>query len=99
MKVIGSKLVGDKGYISKKNSKKLKSNNIELITPKRKNQKGSNSQENKILLKKLSIVEHFFSWIKNFRKIRLRYDSKVVSYLGFVMLASTKLIINKCSPI
>ena len=94
VKIIGSRVIGDKGYINKQHKKLLKNKSIELIYPYRKNQL-TNSKEEKTLLKKRYIVEHFFSWLKNYRKIRLRYDIKISTFKGFVMLACCDIVINK----
>lgn len=91
----GSKLIGDKGYIGKLESDHIKANyEVEMITPTKKNMKESLVDHRKIL-KKRSIVENFFSWMKNNRHIRLRHDRNIESFYGFCHLACIKTISNK----
>ena len=96
VKVIGSRLIADKGYISKEYKKKIKkSHRINLIYPARKNQRIKNTTFELNLLKKRSIVEHFFSWLKNYRKVQIRHDKTVLSFTGFIYLASLNILHNK----
>ena len=71
-------LIADKGYISLANKKKLFDRNINLIYPYRKNQKKKNTELK--LLKKRYIVENFSPLIKQFRRIRNRYDRLATGY-------------------
>jgi transposase len=96
VRVIGSRLIADKGYINKACKKKLKkSHRIKLIYPVRKNQHVKNTTFELNLLKKRSIVEHFFSWLKNYRKIQVRHDKTIISFEGFIYLASLNILHNK----
>ena len=62
-------LIADKGYISLANKTILSRKNISLIYPYRKNQKQKNTDSELKLLKKRYIVEKFFAWLKQFRRI------------------------------
>ena len=96
VKVIGSRLIADKGYINNKYKKTiLKSHRIKLIYPVRKNQHVKNTVLEINLLKRRSIVEHFFSWLKNYRKIQVRHDKTIMSFEGFIYLASLNILHNK----
>ena len=95
LKIVGSRVIADKGYISEKQRIKCKKQSITLICPYRKNQKKQNTKKELMLLKDRYIVEHFFSWMKNYRKLRMRYDALVASFEGFVMLACMDIVISK----
>lgn len=48
-----------------------------------------------ILQKNRLVVEHFFAWLKMYRRLILRYDHKVSNYLAFVYLASSSIALAK----
>ena len=95
VKIIGSRVIGDKGYNSRKLKSQLNESGIKLIFPAKKNQKVKNTEEEKSLLKDRNIVENVFSWIQMRRRIKLRYDFYQYSYAEFYCLALSDLIINK----
>ena len=96
VKILKTKIVSDKGYINQKVKNKLRRTvNIGLIYPYRKNQKVKNTSFEKNLLKKRHIVENFFSWLKKYRRIQQRYDSKSITYLNFIYLGAVKIIAKK----
>ena len=41
------------------------------------------------------VVEAFFSWLKRFRKIHVRYEKTLLSYWGLVTLACSLICLNK----
>ena len=92
-----------KGYISKKQRIKCKKQSITLICPyrscRRHIQKKQNTKKELMLLKDRYIVEHLFKILrivmKNYRKLRMRYDALVASFEGFVMLACMDIVISK----
>jgi transposase len=45
------------------------------------------------------VVEAFFSWLKRFRKIHVRYEKTLLSYWGLVCLACAIITFNKISTI
>ena len=95
VKIIGSRVIGDKGYNSRKLRSQLNESGIKLIFPAKKNQKVKNTEEEKSLLKDRNIVENVFSWIQMRRRIKLRYDFYQYSYVEFYCLALSDLIIKK----
>lgn len=97
LKIIGSRLIGDKGYVDSKLKKKLKQKRIQLIYPYRKNQKKKNTETENILLEKRHIVENVFSWIKKYRRIQLRYDKKKDTFLQFCYFCITDITCKKLS--
>ena len=96
IKIVGSRLGGDKGYISKKLKDKLKNEkNIDLVTNLRDNSKESLKDDEKIFLKRRHIVENTFSWLKNNKKLINRYESKAINfeqnwYFSFILLITNK---------
>ena len=95
IQIISSRLIADKGYINSKLKRKLKKKKISLIYPYRKNQKKNNTTFEKNLLKGRYIVENYFGWLKQYRRVQQRYDSIAINYMNFIYLASINLIIKK----
>jgi hypothetical protein len=93
IKLIGKKnkpikLIGDKGYlISKDDRKELKSMNVDMIAPKRKNQKDRNTDDELNHLRTRYKVENSIAKIKVFNRIHVRRDKLLCTYMGFVYLA------------
>ena len=77
-------IIGDKGFII--NPSKITDININLITPKRTNQKTRNTEQEKIKLKKRSVIERWFGRLKNFNRIMVRRDKLISTFMGFVYL-------------
>jgi transposase len=96
IKIVGSRLGGDKGYISKKLKDKLQNEkNITLITNLRDNSKELLNDEEKSFLKKRHIVENTFSWLKNNKKLINRYEANALNfeqnwYFSFINLITNK---------
>ena len=94
-------LVADKGYIKNDNYiNNIKNiNNITLITPLRVNSKKEINNNNNILLKERSKVEHFFSLLKRgYKRISIINDKTLINYNNFLNIAisliSLKIIIR-----
>lgn len=90
---VSVKLIGDKGYISKKKFKVF-GNKINIITPKRKNQKIKNTKLEKIYLHKRHKVENFFVSFKKYERVNIRKDRKINTYLSFVYMSLLKYLIS-----
>lgn len=96
IKIAGSKLGGDKGYISSSKKKEIKDKHqIDLITYAKTNSTVKNTDEEKQFLKGRHIVENTISWVKNYKKIinrvhidALNYDQSC--YLAFINIVSNK---------
>jgi hypothetical protein len=95
--VNGLNIGGDKGYISNKLKEDLKeNNNINFITETKENSKNKNSLKYIKFLKKRYIVENFFAWNKNIKKIQLRYERYIenfnqIVYLSFGLVTQNKI--------
>jgi transposase len=87
-------LIADAGYISKVIEKRLGRRNIKFITQFRKNQKKTNTRYERRKLKKRSRIERFFASLKQFKRIQLRYDSKLENFKCYTFIAFVFLIIR-----
>jgi len=78
IKIIGSRIGADKGYISSDLKNNLKKNkNIDIITCNKSNSKNNiNTLEENNFLKGRYIVENVNAWIKDYRKVNNRYEKK-----------------------
>ena len=97
IKIIGSRIGADKGYISNNLKQNLKKNkNIDLITCNKSNSKNSinTSEENKFLEGRY-IIENSNTWIKNYRRIRNRYEKNALNYEQLIFLSINNIILNK----
>lgn len=99
IKIINSRIGGDKGYTSNKLKTKLKQQKINYIYYSKKNSILSNTEEDKIFLKKRYIVENTFGWLKNNKRLSVRYDSNSSNYIQYWYLAFIKLITNRYKDI
>jgi len=97
IKVVGTRIIGDKGYISSNQKTILKKKKIQLITPLRSNQLRQLSEFEKLKLSNRHIVENFFSWLKNYRKIQTRTCNFKSSFNGFVYISCIDILLNKRS--
>jgi hypothetical protein len=86
----------DKGYISKKKQYFIKNKKVNLITPKRKNQKKRTNKKNKNFLKGRYSVEQTNSHLKLvYKRLQLIYDRKLENYETFLIMALTCQFIRK----
>jgi len=79
-------LMGDKGYITQKEFK-INDKNIKIITPKRKNQKTKNTDEENELLKDRSTIENLFCDIKKQNRLSMRLDGYINNFMSFIYLS------------
>jgi hypothetical protein len=90
-------LTGDLGYLSSK-IYKLNNQNIQLITPKRKNQIKKNTENERIKLCSRYKIENCFGLLKQYERIMIRKDKKMKTFMSFIYMACTienNKIINK----
>lgn len=96
VKIVGSRLICDKGYVSKPLKNKLKSQKrLYLVCPRKKNQHSYLPEIQRKLLKERNIVENFFAWTHNYKRIRVRYERHCFSYEQFYYLAMIEIINTK----
>jgi hypothetical protein len=97
------KMLADSGYSSTKNNKMLKKlGYTPLIYYNKRNTQNKNIiKKNKFNKKQMeiykgrTIIESFFSWIKQFPVINQNYQKTITSYTGLLLLASSIIICNK----
>ncbi len=83
------RLIGDRAYDSDLLDEKLAKQGILLIAPHKSNRKKSKTQDGRELrrYRRRWKVERLFAWLQNYRRILVRYDRFLESYLAFVQLA------------
>jgi len=88
-------LVADGAYVSEQLRNKLRQQKIKFIFPYKKNQHKSNNRKELTLLGKRYLVENVFSWIQNYRRVRVRYEKDSKSFIQFYYFALVELIAVK----
>ncbi len=90
-------LIGDGAYDSDGLDKDLAKKDIDMIAPHKRNRKQKNTQDGRKLrrYKRRWVVERFFAWIQNYRKIVVRYEYYLENFIGFVQLASAMILLKK----
>jgi transposase len=93
---VPGRMIGDKAYDSDPlDERLLRKYGIEMISP---NREGRNrlTQDGRPLrrYKRRWKVERLFAWLTQFRRIVVRYESKIENYLGFLHLACTKILLR-----
>lgn len=96
-------MLGDSGYHTKNNLSYLKKlGYTPIIKYNKRNTKDKKKiKENELkgkslkIYKKRVIIEHYFSWIKNYPVINQNYQKTVGSYLGLLLLVSSFTIFKK----
>ena len=91
------KLIGDRAYDSDPLDAMLKAQGVEMITPHRRNRKKSKTQDGRPLrrYKRRWKVERLFGWLKRFRRIAVRWETKASNYLGFVQLGAAVILLRQ----
>ena len=86
-------LVADRGYDSDAFRAWLRARGTIPCIPPRSNRTAPETYS-KSAYQKRHLVENFFECIKNYRRVATRYDRLAQTYLGFVYLATTVLILR-----
>lgn len=89
------RLIGDRAYDSDGLDRRLGENGIEMIAPNR--ERRSKTQDGRPLrrYKHRWHVERLFAWLKNYRRIALRWDRSMEHYFGFVMLGCILILLKR----
>jgi len=93
---VPGRMIGDKAYDSDPlDERLLRKYGIEMISPNREGRKRL-TQDGRPLrrYKRRWKVERLFAWLTQFRRIVVRYESKIENYLGFLHLACTKILLR-----
>jgi len=86
-------LIADKGYDSDAIREDLIERGAEPVIPPRKNRKVQAPIDGFIYALR-NLIERCFSKLKQSRRLATRYDKTAASYIGFVLIASTRLWIR-----
>jgi hypothetical protein len=81
------KLLGDKGYISKTLAEELFRQGLELLTTLKKNMKQTQSESDRMLLRKRSVVETVNNLLKNFFQIEHSRHRSLTGFMNNVLTA------------
>lgn len=90
-------LIGDKGYTNFKLRDELKKDNINLLTPLKKNNKIITNKKsyNRVYNKFNRIsIENVFCRIDKFKRLYSRYEKKVINFKGFHLIAFINIILR-----
>jgi len=90
-------LIGDKAYDSDKLDAELREDGIEMISPHKSNRKKKKTQDGRRLRRyeRRWLVERFFAWLHWQRRLLTRWEYYAENFLGFVQLASIKILLNR----
>ncbi len=81
-------LLGDKGYDSDHFRHALRSRGIEPCIPPRKN-RNIQIKYDKVLYKQRHKIENMFGWIKDWRRVGMRYDRCAHTFMSSILIAVT----------
>lgn len=91
--VVGCAVVEDMGYDSDEHRAFLRANNNLPVIPGRKNRKVPIDYDKKLYALRRRI-EIFFGKLKENKRLAVRYDKMDVTFLGFIALAATKILLK-----
>lgn len=93
------RLIGDKAWDSGKAQRALaEERNIELIAPKRGGKRPSTRKQDGRALRRVRRrwkVERLFAWLKAFRRLVCRWESKAENYLGLLQLGCIVILLRQ----
>ena len=92
-------LIADKAYLSNNLKSVMKDRKIQLITCYKRNQKTKNTRKQIDLLQKRFIVENVFSWLQNYRRLRIRYEKNYSTFIQFYYFGLSELIARKINKL
>jgi transposase len=87
-------VIGDKAYDSDAFIAEITSREAIAVIPPRKNRTEPRTYD-KELYKRRNLIERFFGWLKQYRRVATRYDKLSVRYLGFVYFAAILVTTHK----
>jgi transposase len=88
-KLIPKRVISDKGYDDDKLRTNMMAKGIDFIAPHKKNRVNRPFEDRRKLrrYKRRYRVERTNSWLKNFRRVAIRWDRSLTAYKGFVHIA------------
>jgi transposase len=88
-----AKVIADKAYDSDPLVAKIEAQGATAVIPPRKNRTEARAYD-KEEYKKRNVVERFINLLKQSRRVATRYEKTARNFLGFVLLASTIVMLN-----
>ena len=88
-------VIGDKAYDSDAFIAEIASQDAIAVIPPRKGRTGFPRAYDETLYKRRNLIERFFGWLKQYRRVATRYDKLSVRYLGFVYFAAILVTTHK----
>ena len=91
------RLIGDRAYDSDPLDAALREEGIEMIAPhRRRNRMKPKTQDGRKLrrYKRRWKIKRLFAWLRNFRRLVVRYERLVGHYLGFVRLGCIVILLR-----
>lgn len=85
-------VLADKGYDSDANRTAIRAAGAEPCIPSRRNRKEVIDYD-RHLYRERNVVERYFAYLKQHRRVATRYDKKAANFLGFVWVASIALML------
>ncbi|UCI24489.1 IS5 family transposase [Mesorhizobium sp. B2-8-5] len=79
--------IADKGYDADHLADSIAQGGAEVVIPPKRNRKVQRPYD-RDLYKERNRIEHFFSKLKQFRRVATRYDKLLANFMGFVKLAA-----------
>jgi len=90
-------MVGDRGYDSDPLDQRLREQQgVELIAPHRYNRIKPRTQDGRVLrrYRRRWKVERLFAWLKNYRRLLIRWERHSRNYLGMVQLGCMLILLR-----
>ena len=90
------RLIGDKAYDSDPLDAQLRKRHIELIAPHKDNRVKLPTQDGRPLrrYRRRWKIERLFSWLNNWRRLTVRYESHIENFLGLLHLACVLILLK-----
>jgi len=97
IKTLPKWLIGDRAYDSDPLDRDLAKQDIALVAPHKRNRRQVKTQDGRTLrrYKRRWVVERFFAWLQNYRRIVVRYEQHLENFIGFVQLATAVILMKK----
>lgn len=92
------RIIGDKAYDSSALAKEFEEMGMQLIAPHRSNRRKENQTQDGRSLRRYKrrwTVERTIGWLRNFRRLCVRWEKSTQMFQGYLHFASTILLINQ----
>jgi transposase len=82
------RVVGDKGYSSKKNRGYLRRRGIGVVIARQKREQRRGGRFDKVAYRERNVVERLINRLKQFRRVATRYEKRAVNYQAMVTIVA-----------